>query len=482
MGWGIVLVFAGAVALMVTRVLPALLALPLLATGMGLVGIAAGALTWHDLFLGIWTDGSLRLAEPMVIALLGGMFSSWLQRLGIAQQMVRAGAELAGDRPWLLSVLLLGMVAVLFSVIGGLGAVIMVATVILPILQSLGLRDYLAAGVLLFGISLGGLLNPGNWAVYKTVLGLPEEEVSRYALALWGGMAVGSVAFVGVELWRTRVLTWSGWRWRSLPGLAVAGVVLWNLRGIAVPGGRWWLGWGLLVATGLGLLQGWQRWGQKPRLGWYAYLTPLVPLLLILGFGVPFVAAFLLGLAYGFAVTLRRDSVHLLTGALLEGVSSVAAALVLLLGVGMTLSAVLGPSRTGVAAAWYTQHPETIWPILSAVQSLLTPVLPTSPVAYVVGFALLAPLALYRGPLNIWGLGYGIGGALVSAGLPAGAVMGVLMSLGVIQGVCDPTNTHNVWLAQAVGTDVHLLLRKTFPYAWGIALVGLILAAGRYLG
>jgi hypothetical protein len=98
-----------------------------------------------------------------------------------------------------------------------------------------------------------------------------------------------------------------------------------------------------------------------------------------------------------------------------------------------------------------------------------------------VGFALLAPLALYRGPLNVWGLGYGMGGVMLSAGLPGGAVMGVLMSLGVIQGVCDPTNTHNVWLANEVKTDVHVLMRKTLPYAWGIAVVGLIVAAQRYL-
>ncbi|MEO0309684.1 MAG: hypothetical protein Q6J18_05530, partial [Gloeomargarita sp. DG02_3_bins_56] len=87
-----------------------------------------------------------------------------------------------------------------------------------------------------------------------------------------------------------------------------------------------------------------------------------------------------------------------------------------------------------------------------------------------------------RGPLNVWGLGYGMGGVMLSAGLPGGAVMGVLMSLGVIQGVCDPTNTHNVWLANEVKTDVNVLLIKTLPYAWGVAVVGLSVAAGRYLG
>ncbi|MEN9217526.1 MAG: hypothetical protein Q6J33_00800, partial [Gloeomargarita sp. DG_2_bins_126] len=198
-GGGVAVIFLGAAALMVARVLPALLALPLMATGMGLLPVLAGQLTWDDFFLGVWADGSLRLAEPMVIALLGGMLSSWLQKTGIAQNLVRGGAELAGDRPWLLAVLLLAVVAVLFSAVGGLGAVIMGGTVVLPILHSLGLREYISAGVLLFGMSLGGLLNPGNWAVYKTVLGLSDAQVSGYALWVFGVMALGAVAFIGVE-------------------------------------------------------------------------------------------------------------------------------------------------------------------------------------------------------------------------------------------------------------------------------------------
>jgi len=107
-GWGVVLIFLLAAALMVTRVLPALLALPLLATGIGVLLVGAGQLAWQDLFLGIWADGAVRLAEPMVIALLGGMLSNWLQKTGVAPNLVRVGAELAGDRPWLLSVLVLG--------------------------------------------------------------------------------------------------------------------------------------------------------------------------------------------------------------------------------------------------------------------------------------------------------------------------------------------------------------------------------------
>ena len=70
----------------------------------------------------------------------------------------------------------------------------------------------------------------------------------------------------------------------------------------------------------------------------------------------------------------------------------------------------------------------------------------------------------------MWGLGYGVGGVLLATGVPAGAVMGVLMSLGMIQGISDPTNTANVWMANEVRLDVTTLMWRTLPYAWLIAL------------
>ena len=58
------------------------------------------------------------------------------------------------------------------------------------------------------------------------------------------------------------------------------------------------------------------------------------------------------------------------------------------------------------------------------------------------------------------------------------AIMGMAMSVGQIQGICDPTNTHNVWIATYLATDTQTLLRKTFPYAWVAVVAGLTLSFG----
>ena len=92
-------------------------------------------------------------------------------------------------------------------------------------------------------------------------------------------------------------------------------------------------------------------------------------------------------------------------------------------------------------------------------------------------FTLAAPLALYRGPLSLWGMGSGLVALIQkSTSLASSAIMGMLMSVGQIQGICDPTNTHNIWIATYLGTDTQTLLKKTAPYAWLATIAGLCLA------
>jgi len=74
-------------------------------------------------------------------------------------------------------------------------------------------------------------------------------------------------------------------------------------------------------------------------------------------------------------------------------------------------------------------------------------------------------------------MGYGLAAVFLASGMNPGAVMGLLLSVGQIQGISDPTNTHNVWLANEMQQDVQKVLWNTIPYTWAIAVAGLIVAA-----
>ena len=203
--------------------------------------------------------------------------------------------------------------------------------------------------------------------------------------------------------------------------------------------------------------------GSEGKVHWYAMITPIIPLVCVLGFKMNINTGLIIGILFGLLTTIRKDSIKQLTRAITEGISNTAGAIFLLIGIGMLLKVVMDPRVSAI-----------VGPAMAAI-------LPSAAITYVIFFAILAPLALYRGPLNIWGLGLGLASVMLATGkLGATSIMAALMTTGQIQGICDPTNTHNVWVAAATGTDVNDIMKKTLPYVWVGAIIGLIVAGFLY--
>lgn len=523
----IILVFLAMALSMFFRKIPALLALPLMAF---LIPLIAGV-DLNDTLQLVIGQGATRLSTAYTVALFGSMLSVLLQKTGVAESMIKKGAELSGDNPWFIAVFFLILITLLFTTLGGLGAIIMVATIVLPILSSVGLGSMTVVGVFLIGLSMGGILNAGNWAVYVDVMGLDVASIRPFALTMFAITFTGALVYITVQLYRdghsANILRLV----RNVAGVLLFLAILWGVWQLlpanvqaALTTGLEWIGWlfKLLILGGLAVLVLFNLYrgiirskfgvpsilpaasaGSDDKLGvtlrrdkahqgnespatvkvstgkratshdvhWSAYLTPIVPLVLILVFSMNFIAAFIIGLIYGYVATYRKGHLNLLIRAILDGGAMVMPAVVLMLGIGMLLNAIIGPG-----GGWNAAHPEG-WAVLNLLQPVMERVVPTNAFVYVLAFSLAAPLALYRGPLNVWGMGYGLAAVFLAAGMEAGAIMGLLMAVGQIQGVSDPTNTHNVWLANEMQQDVQKVLWNTLPYTWVIACLGLIAAA-----
>ena len=65
--------------------------------------------------------------------------------------------------------------------------------------------------------------------------------------------------------------------------------------------------------------------------------------------------------------------------------------------------------------------------------------------------------------------------------LPPPALVAALMSVVQVQTVCDPTNTHNVWIANYVGVRVEELTRETLLWKVAVCVLGLMVGAWLYL-
>lgn len=444
---------------MASRRISALLALPIMAVIIAVIGGIPPA----DILKDVINAGALKLHSAYATTMIGAILAELINKHGIAKSMVRWVAEFAGDSPFLLGLLMTLVTALLFSSLGGLGAVIMVGTVVLPVMLSLGISAATAGGLYLLGINLGGMFNLANWALYKDVLLIEQSKIVAFVMPFAAVLCTVLIAFLTIELRRLSnikyalisliviVLAFLGLNLQS--GMASAAATT-----PALPTEGSFVG----VASGLAMLlcfAAYRHMHKKTDLPGIAFITPAVPLVLVLFFHWDIISAFIVGITYGVLSTWRKDSVNLLTRAIIEGAQSVIPAVILMMGIGMLLCAVMHKS---IAAS--------LAPVFAAI-------IPTHAVLFVITFTILAPLALYRGPLSIWGMGSGLVALMkTSTQLTGEAIMGMLMSVGQLQGVCDPTNTANVWIATYLGTDTIALLRKTVVYVWLAVVGGLILA------
>lgn len=191
------------------------------------------------------------------------------------------------------------------------------------------------------------------WQFFSTALELPVPTVRGFMLKLFPFALAAAVLFVLVETRRR--------------GVEHA----WSLKSAsAKPASRR------------------EQLGDAP---WYALLTPVVPLVLALGLEVAILPSMLAGVLFALVTTTRpRDMNKRLLRTLYGSFEVAAAPIVLFVAIGILLAAVKLPGAV-----------ESLEPLVKAVS-------PQNPVLFVLVFTLLVPLCLYRGPLNVYGLGAGI--------------------------------------------------------------------------
>lgn len=420
----IIIAFAILAFLMITKRLPTLLAMPVMAVVIGLISSIFARLPFSSdngnsicqfIFNDIITDGAVKLDKAMIYAIFGGILSQIILKTGIAEKIVKTAAELAGERKILVALMLTAASSVVFTSLIGLGGFIMIGTLVLPVMMASGISPVIASSLLLFSLAVGGIFNPANWGFFESALKIDLSVIKSFSITYGVLLSMIALVFLIVEISRDR------------PRFA----------------------WALKI-------------DDKPSaIPVLSLLTPIIPVFLTLNPWLkwPIVPAFMVAIIYGAITTDIRRAISTMTAAIIEGLKEIGPVLGLFIGIGMVLNAVMAPVTSEI------------------MKPLLQMVVPNSKLSYILFFGLLAPLALYRGPLNLYGLGSGFAALVVGSGmLSPVAVMGAFLASGQVQSVCDPTNTHNVWLAQYMKISTEDLLKKTLLYVWIFVFLGLFYA------
>jgi len=411
--------FAVCAALMWLRVLPAILAVPVMAlavaalAGAGPAGLAA-----------VMIDGTVRLAPVIATVVFGALLSRVTMQTGIAETIVNYAAEFGGDRPVVVTLVMATVVAALFTSLYGLGAIIMVGSIVLPIMMTVGVPRRTAATVFLMAYALGFIFNISQWKFYTQTFGVERAALQPFAFALAAVDAVVLLAFVAIAFRTTR------------------GYATWALAA------------GEPVA--------------RKRTNPAALVAPILPIVLYFAFGTNPIVAFAVAALYGAVVARPATAVKTLVASAIRGVEDVAPAVLLFMGIGMLLVATSLPATK------------------AALEPVVAAIAPRNWLGYVVLFGLLSPLALYRGPLNPFGVGIGVYTVLAGLGiLPPVTLVAAVMAVVQVQNVCDPTNTQNVWVANFTGVGVDEITKRTLPYQVAVATLAalcVVLFGGQLFG
>lgn len=409
-------IFIAGVALMMTKKLPAILALPLMGiliaavAGVPFVSADADTQSITDFVL---SKGAVKLAGTISVTVFGAIFAKAIQKEGISDAIIRKAAELAGDKPTAIALALTAAIAIIFTAMSGAGPVIMVSQIAIPLFLSAGIEPVVAASLILFGLNIGLLFNVSQYQLYVDTIGMDMNVILSTSSVMGVICVIVTIAYIVVNT-------------RSAKKSAA-----WAAKAPA-----------------------------KTDVNPVALIMPLVPIVLVFFLKWNAETALLVSIIVTVLITKPKESVQVLSSSVVEGIKDVAGVVGLMMGIGILLN--------GVSA---TQTSSLMQPIISAI-------VPSNPIVYVILFTILSPLALYRGPLNMYGLGSGLAKIMVSAGtLSASAVGMALRSTSVVQCVSDPTNTQNVIVADYANVDVNDILKSTLPYTMVMAFFILLYTA-----
>lgn len=416
------------VALMMTRVLATPLALLALSVVIGfLLGVPwIGGTAANTILGGIIASGAATLAPTMITVIFGSWLGAVMDETGIAQTLVRKAVELGGDRPYAVASAVWFVSIFVGTVTGSAPAAILVGLIGIPAMLAAGVPRTVAASTVVIGLWCGNPLQLQTWKYLSQAMNVPQADVVGYMVRFLPIVLAAGVLFLFVQSRVSgRVYTW------------------------AVSAAR----------------------AQQPvrHAPWYSLITPAIPIGLVLGsaalgISIDVIPALIIGIVYGVLTTKPREFNNVMLRTAYKGLELAAAPTYLFIVIGMLLTAVRMPG------------------VVPALHPLVTAIAPHNPWVYALGFGLLAPLALYRGPLNIVGMGVGIAGVLLALGTyPALLVLGTFASQSGLIGVSDPTGTQTVWSAEYAGVRPEDVMRQTLPFTWAAAFAGVILAVLLYL-
>lgn len=317
-----------------------------------------------DVLTNVFQTGPENYGKSILVnVFFGAFFGRILMDTGIAATLIRKVVELGGDKPRITMTLLCIVTSVIFTSMTGIGPVISIAVIVLPIMLSLGISAPVALFAFMGSIMSGIFANIVNFKQYQGIFATAKPAYASYDYNTY--FKFGVIAMI------------------------VALVVVLVVANVSLSKKKISHAWAATASSG--------TVENAPVISWISVILPVV---LVVAFKVPIILAFILAGLFAL-ITCRKlkgrfgEICRMLAKLFADGAIDVAPM------VGFLLTLSMFNNAANYAAPYF--------------KTLLGGFIPTTALAICLVFAIATPLGFFRGPMNLVGCGAAILAVVVAS-------------------------------------------------------------------
>lgn len=389
-----------------------------------LFSIVGGQLTWDDAMNNVLQGGPESWGATAVVVIFGSWFGRILIETDIASTLIKKTVELSGENPLLTTSLLSIVTGLIFTSTFGAGAVVAIGIIVLPIIMALGVPKPLAVTSYLMSVGSGMFV---NIVLFRQMQGIFTDFAYD-----WNYLRFGFTAAI-VQIIIVVAMLAFGLRNKKTYNMAVA------IRKSPVL----------------------TKVMKKKEVPVYALITPVIPVVLAIGFSWQPIPAFIVASLYALVVSGKfpnyKAGTRLITSTFYDGVVDVASLL------GFLFILPMFNRASGIAAPFF--------------QAIIGDFVPTNTLLLAVVFVILLPLGLFRGPLTVFGAGSATIGILQAIGVFPASLLFPLMYIPTITmnlSAC-PTQSWNLWALNYSKVGAKEFLKTGVPWAWIAGAINIVI-------
>jgi len=390
---------------------------------MTILWCVIGMVPFNEAINKVFAQPALSYGPTIIYIIFGSWFGRVLVDSGIAPSISEATKTIGKKKPLLAAILVILVTAFIFVSAYGVGSVIAIGVILLPILLSIGLPRDIALTAFSMAIGAPMYINVVLYNQMKAFF--PKASYNSRYLTFGISAAIVQIAAIVIFLIINRK--------KINPADADKNLEIIGAENTKV---------------------------QVAKVPKIAYIVPIIPVAMNMIFKWDAIPALTLATLIAIFLTGQfknyKKGIKFLNDSIKHAISDIAGLIMFL----MALEAFSGAA---------TINAERFRPVLSAI-------LPHQHLILCIALGILAPLALFRGPLHVWGAGAATAAVLHGAGLFSDAFLLPLLYVPTLMAVSvDITQSWNVWGLDYMKVQSKDFLKYGVPVMWIVSIINELL-------